>query len=425
MNFNFNTRKVKKIEKKGYGRVFYGYFKDDRLLQTDKLVYGYLCSLAGEKCRCFPRRKLICKDLHMSENTLSRSLRKLVDFGYLTILKERKNGIGFQHNIYAIHGINDDIYMDIDTQKNSKFALDDAKIENINVDDYTLTEKNVNIDDYTVKEKNVNAYSEISEEKNEHFEDENLQNSEQISDVSDENDTYSTNQNHTTNNKDTNNINIININKEIYKKKEKVDKGKEQSTKKSKDQKIEMLISEYTSDCELKETLHDFLDMRKSMKKPMTFRAVKILLNKLDGIATETDKKIEVLERSILNGWKGIYEVKNDQWENKKNTYNASNEQKSSSKHTTDTKTTHSNNTHYASNEQKNEENDGKTTSESGFKLEKYGITREQYESFRKRYGFDDPDGEVHQRYLRLQEMTENKIPKHWKNLGNSDRVAE
>lgn len=63
---------------------------------------------------------------------------------------------------------------------------------------------------------------------------------------------------------------------------------------------------------ELQETIFDFIEMRKSIKKPMTERAVKILINKLPRLSNSVDCQIKILEQSIINNWTDIYPVKNE-----------------------------------------------------------------------------------------------------------------
>ena len=70
--------------------------------------------------------------------------------------------------------------------------------------------------------------------------------------------------------------------------------------KKKKVSSLDEIINNYTSNLDLKETLQDFLKMRKAQKKVMTDRALKTLLNKLDTLATTDEEKIERLEESIL-----------------------------------------------------------------------------------------------------------------------------
>ena len=80
--------------------------------------------------------------------------------------------------------------------------------------------------------------------------------------------------------------------------------------KKKKESSLDLIINEYTSNLDLKETLQDFLKMRKAQKKVMTDRALKTLLNKLDTLATTDEEKIERLEESICNCWLTVYPKK-------------------------------------------------------------------------------------------------------------------
>lgn len=74
---------------------------------------------------------------------------------------------------------------------------------------------------------------------------------------------------------------------------------------------IDKLISEYTSNKELQETLLDFIKMRKSIKKPLTDRALKMLFTKLDNLSGKDDLlKVKILEQSIFNNWQGIFALK-------------------------------------------------------------------------------------------------------------------
>ena len=89
--------------------------------------------------------------------------------------------------------------------------------------------------------------------------------------------------------------------------KDSIEKKKE---KKKKESSLDLIINNYTSNLDLKETLQDFLKMRKAQKKVMTDRALKTLLNKLDTLATTDKEKIERLEESICNCWLTVYPAK-------------------------------------------------------------------------------------------------------------------
>ena len=98
----------------------------------------------------------------------------------------------------------------------------------------------------------------------------------------------------------------IPYNKPVYKPIDKPYKEKKEKSRTALDE----IINTYTSNQLLKETLQDFLKMRKAQKKVMTDRALKTLLNKLDTLATTDEEKIERLEESICNCWLTVYPKK-------------------------------------------------------------------------------------------------------------------
>lgn len=80
--------------------------------------------------------------------------------------------------------------------------------------------------------------------------------------------------------------------------------------KKEKETSLDLIIKEYTTNEELVETLKDFIKMRKSIKSPVTDRALKGILKKLDQLATNNENKIGILEQSIINSWKSVFPLK-------------------------------------------------------------------------------------------------------------------
>ena len=61
---------------------------------------------------------------------------------------------------------------------------------------------------------------------------------------------------------------------------------------------------------DLLEALHDFEDMRKQIKKPMTDRAKTLLVGKLDKLAQSPEAQIAILQQSILHSWQDVYALK-------------------------------------------------------------------------------------------------------------------
>jgi hypothetical protein len=93
------------------------------------------------------------------------------------------------------------------------------------------------------------------------------------------------------------------------------EKGAESTQSKGKKRKvnnIKNIICDYSSNEELQSAIEDFINMRKQIKKPMTDRAVILLLKNLDKLATNDSTKIEVLNQSIQNSWQGIFELKDN-----------------------------------------------------------------------------------------------------------------
>ncbi|MFD1179513.1 hypothetical protein ACFQ3W_24895 [Paenibacillus puldeungensis] len=88
--------------------------------------------------------------------------------------------------------------------------------------------------------------------------------------------------------------------------------NKDNKDKKVKKEKIKdnTAFEDYTSNPVLLESLNSFYEYRKKSKKPMTDAAIKLLLNKLNDLASDDETKIDILNQSILNGWQGIFPIK-------------------------------------------------------------------------------------------------------------------
>ena len=82
--------------------------------------------------------------------------------------------------------------------------------------------------------------------------------------------------------------------------------SKEKNTKK---ESLKTIVEQYTNDTDLQNDLFDFIDMRKNMKQPFTDRALKMILKRLD---TLNGNKRDIIQQSIMNGWKNVYDCKND-----------------------------------------------------------------------------------------------------------------
>lgn len=84
------------------------------------------------------------------------------------------------------------------------------------------------------------------------------------------------------------------------------------NSKKTKKTDFDILIDEYTCNDKLKESIYEFIKMRKANKKPLTPYGLKKILNKLDTLATDDDSKIQILDKSIERSWGGVFELNNN-----------------------------------------------------------------------------------------------------------------
>ena len=94
----------------------------------------------------------------------------------------------------------------------------------------------------------------------------------------------------------TNNINALSIN----------NKNKNKKTE------YDVLVENYTDNIELRNTIYEFIKMRKGIKKPITSYGLKKMLNKLDSLADNDKNKIAILDQSIMRSWAGVFELKEE-----------------------------------------------------------------------------------------------------------------
>ena len=89
----------------------------------------------------------------------------------------------------------------------------------------------------------------------------------------------------------------------------KVSKGKDSIGKT-----IGQQVAEWCGDNEeLKSAFDAFIDMRKKIKKPLTERALKQIIKKLETYAENGDDPVEVLDQSTEHCWQTVYELKKEE----------------------------------------------------------------------------------------------------------------
>ena len=100
------------------------------------------------------------------------------------------------------------------------------------------------------------------------------------------------------------------------------DNDKKEKSKKRKS--FDEVLAENNFSEELQSTIRDFIDMRKTIKKPMTTKALELLLRNLEKLTNLEEEKIAILNQSIEHGWQTVYPLKNKEVENANSARNTS-----------------------------------------------------------------------------------------------------
>ena len=110
-------------------------------------------------------------------------------------------------------------------------------------------------------------------------------------------------------NEDIENRYVYKITKELNTNELNTNEYKEKNIKK---ESINSVISEYTENKELQDALHGFVEMRTKARKPLTVRAMKLSLNKLNELALDDVTKIAIVNQSIVHSWSTFYKLQNN-----------------------------------------------------------------------------------------------------------------
>lgn len=94
---------VEGVNAQGYGTIPKLVMKDRRLTPQAKAIYAYFCSYAGCGSTAFPKASQIMYDLNISNKTYYRHFELLTKFGYITVVRMRKEGSKFDNNIYKLN----------------------------------------------------------------------------------------------------------------------------------------------------------------------------------------------------------------------------------------------------------------------------------------------------------------------------------
>ena len=115
--------------------------------------------------------------------------------------------------------------------------------------------------------------------------------------------------NKSSNGDEQNGLTIPDINTDNKTKDIKKEKNKKRKT-------FEEVLAENNCSEELESSIRDFIDMRKTIKKPMTSKALELLFKNLEKLTNLEEEKIAILNQSIERGWQTVYPLKTNNMRN-------------------------------------------------------------------------------------------------------------
>lgn len=239
------------IYKEGYGIIPKKIMRNKDISLGAKAVYAYICSFAGAGKNAFPSLELICEELGMSEKKMYKCRKELIDHNLIIVDKIRIKS-KYSNNIYTLV-VNPS---EIEPSQDGHVQNEPSKIEPVQNDHVQQSEETSHF---------------IEPSQNGHVQNEPCPK-------------VGTNNN--------------NINK---KEKKKTDKTE-----------FDILVEAYTKNESLKNTIYEFIKSRKAIKRSLTTLALKKILNKLDCLSSCDEDKIQIIDNSIMNGWSGVFPLKNE-----------------------------------------------------------------------------------------------------------------
>lgn len=89
-------------------------------------------------------------------------------------------------------------------------------------------------------------------------------------------------------------------------------KQKNKENKKEKTD-FDSIVEKNFANEDIKQTIFEFIKMRKAIKKPLTTKGLELMIQKLNKLSQDKDEQIMILNKSIMNNWQGIFELKDEE----------------------------------------------------------------------------------------------------------------
>lgn len=80
---------------------------------------------------------------------------------------------------------------------------------------------------------------------------------------------------------------------------------------------FDSIIQKSTESTELRDALVEFVKFRKLIKKPMTNKALELIIAKLNKLSASDRERVAILNQSIERGWAGVFSLKDEEPQSK------------------------------------------------------------------------------------------------------------
>ena len=278
------AQQIKEPEPSYYAVIPANVRYDTRLSPLAKLLYGEITCLCQKEGFCWATNAYFAKLYQKSTRWISNVINLLAKCGYISIeLKYKKETKEIEARYISLKDISrksvtENFHTPMEenfhTPMEENFQENNTSINNINIKKVSKKERQLESDKTSIGGVKNNSAS-ISEKKE------------------------------TKNNKKINSSSIS-------KKQTKAKKAK------SKPISFDSIIDDYTENADLRVELKEHLKTRKQKKAALTNRAIELSLKELDRIADSDEEKLRIVQKSIVNGWIGFFEL-NEKDKNKLN----------------------------------------------------------------------------------------------------------
>lgn len=300
-----------KITESGYGYISQEVMRDKGLSRNAKAVYAYLCGFAGKDGACYPSRELMSDELDVSKQTLTLYIRELTDRNYVSLCNDGRDEGRFTRDKFIITHLHSD--EGAENEENNAESADELrgnKELSYTAEDKPQTE--IDSSEYRAYHKSGESDGACADRFP--FNNDTAIHGSAVYGSAVHGSAVHGSAVHGQDGRGINN-NIINKNNNIKNTIFKNNTFKNNSPKKNRRRRNRRIksdhdIDEYLSvmpEGRLRNSLGAYIDMRREMHKPLMYTSLKELVKRLGTYSSDENVQADILDRSVLNSWVGVY----------------------------------------------------------------------------------------------------------------------